>query len=159
MEPVYVGIIGAGENLTEDMATVACHVGRFVAERGAIVVCGGLGGVMEEAAKGAGEAGGTVVGILPGPTRTGANSYLDISIPTGLGESRNALVARASDVLIAVGGEFGTLSEIALALKIGKPVVGVGTWQLAKDGEFVEAVVPAVDAADAVEKAFGLLGR
>src|SRR5919199_2439349 len=94
------------------------------------VVCGGLGGVMEAACRGAKSAGGMTVGILPSGSRADANDYVDIALATGLGEARNALVVRAVDVLIAVGGEYGTLSEIALALKAGKPVVGVGTWEL-----------------------------
>lgn len=105
-------------------------VGRGLAESGAIVVCGGLGGVMEAACRGAREAGGTAVGILPGTERSAANRWVDVAIPTGLGEARNALVVRAADVLIAVGGAYGTLSEVALALKAGKPVIGVSTWRL-----------------------------
>lgn len=153
MDQTHVGVIGAGGGLDEKTALLAREVGRLLAERGATVVCGGLGGVMEEAAAGAREVGGTVIGILPGATRTGANPHLSVSIPTGLGEARNVLVARASDALIAIGGEFGTLSEIALALKIGKPVVGIGTWHLAKEGREVEAIVRARDASEAVERA------
>jgi uncharacterized protein (TIGR00725 family) len=109
-----------------------------------VVVCGGLGGVMEAACRGAKDAGGTTVGILPGSDRAAANPFVDVAIPTGLGEARNALVVRAADALIAVGGGYGTLSEIALALKAGKPVVGVGTWD-------IDGVVAAPDARDAVE--------
>ena len=156
MDEVYVGVIGAGATLDESVASTARTVGRLLGERGAIVVCGGLGGVMEAAAAGAREAEGRVVGILPGDSRAGANPHLTVAIPTGLGEARNALIAHASDVLIAVGGEFGTLSEIALALKIGKPVVGVGTWALAKGGRPVDAIVRAETAEDAVAKALDL---
>ena len=91
---------------------------------------GGLGGVMEAACRGARDVGGTTIGILPGADRSAANAYVDVAIPTGLGEARNALVVRAADALIAVGGAYGTLSEIALALKAGKRVVGLGTWQI-----------------------------
>jgi uncharacterized protein (TIGR00725 family) len=105
-------------------------VGRLVAGRGAVLVSGGLGGVMEAACRGAREAGGTTVGILPGSDRAAANPYVDVAVPTGLGEARNALVVRAADVLIAVGGGYGTLSEIALALKAGKRVIGLGTWEI-----------------------------
>ena len=91
---------------------------------------GGLGGVMEAACRGARDAGGTTIGILPGADRSAANAYVDVAIPTGLGEARNALVVRAADALIAVGGAYGTLSEIALALKAGKRVVGLGTWEI-----------------------------
>jgi uncharacterized protein (TIGR00725 family) len=105
-------------------------VGRLVAERGAVLVCGGLGGTMEAACRGAKQAGGTTVGILPGSDRSAANDFVDVAVPTGLGEARNALVVHTADVLIAVGGGYGTLSEIALALRAGKTVVGLGTWQI-----------------------------
>jgi uncharacterized protein (TIGR00725 family) len=121
-----VAIVGAGEGPTG----AAAEVGRLVAERGAVLVCGGLGGVMEAACRGAKQAGGMTVGILPGTDRADANPYVDIALPTGLGEARNALVVRAADVLIAVGGGYGTLSEIALALKAGKRVIGLDTWEI-----------------------------
>jgi uncharacterized protein (TIGR00725 family) len=111
-------------------------VGRLVAERGAVVVCGGLGGAMESACRGAKQAGGLTVGLLPGSDRSEANAFVDVALPTGLGEARNALVVGAADVVIAVGRGYGTLSEIALALKAGKPVVGLDTWN-------VEGVAPA----------------
>jgi uncharacterized protein (TIGR00725 family) len=95
-----------------------------------VLVTGGLGGVMEAACKGARGAGGTTVGILPGTDRSAANPFVDVAIPTGLGEARNALVVRAADALIAIGGAYGTLSEIAFALKAGKGVVGLGTWDI-----------------------------
>ena len=94
------------------------------------MVCGGLGGAMEAACRGAKAEGGTTVGILPGGDRSAANPYVDVAVPTGLGEARNALVVRAADAVIAVAGGYGTLSEIALALSAGKPVVGLGTWEL-----------------------------
>jgi uncharacterized protein (TIGR00725 family) len=111
-------------------------VGRGLGARGVVLVCGGLGGVMEAACRGAKDAGGTTVGILPGLDRSDANEHVDVAIATGLGEARNALVVRAADAVIAVGGGYGTLSEIALALKAGKRVVGLGSW----DVEGVEAV-------------------
>jgi uncharacterized protein (TIGR00725 family) len=113
-----------------------------------VLVCGGLGGVMEAACRGAREAGGTTVGLLPGTDRTEANEFVDVVIPTGLGEGRNALVVRAADALIAVGGGYGTLSEIALALKAGKRVAGLGTWEIESVDQVdspeaaVEAVLP-----------------
>jgi len=134
---------------------VAEAVGRMLAERGAVVVCGGLGGTMEAACRGAKDGGGTTLGILPGFDRADANPYVDVAVATGLGEARNALVARAADALIAVGGEWGTLSEIALALRAGKRVVGLGTWELAKAGRPVEGIVAAANAAEAVELALG----
>jgi uncharacterized protein (TIGR00725 family) len=105
-------------------------VGRLVAERGAVLVCGGRGGAMEAACRGAKQAGGLTVGILPGSDRSDANPYVDVALPTGLGEARNALVVRAADAVIAIGGGYGTLSEIALALKAGKPVIGLDTWEI-----------------------------
>jgi uncharacterized protein (TIGR00725 family) len=111
-------------------------VGRELGSRGVVLVCGGLGGVMEAACRGAKEAGGLTVGILPGLDRSDANPYVDVVIATGLGEARNALVVNAADALIAVGGGYGTLSEIGLALRAGKRVVGLGTWEV----EGVEAL-------------------
>jgi uncharacterized protein (TIGR00725 family) len=110
------------------------------------VVCGGLGGVMEAACRGAKAGGGTTLGILPGSDRSAANEFVDVAVATGLGEARNALVVRAADALVAVGGAYGTLSEIALALKAGKRVAGVGTWE-------IEGVEQAGDPVAAVEAA------
>ena len=155
---VHVAVIGAGSADALN-ASVAEEVGRLLASRGAIVVCGGLGGVMEAACRGAKSAGGTTVGILPGFDRDEANAWVDVAIPTGLGEARNALVVRAADVLIAVGGEYGTLSEIALALKTGKPVVGLETWELSRRGVPATDIVRASTAADAVERALELAAR
>jgi len=137
----YVAVVGPGDASPDEAATAEL-VGAGLAQRGATVVCGGLGGVMEAACRGAKEQGGTTVGILPGTGRGEANPYVDVALPTGLGEARNALVVRAADVLIAVGGAYGTLSEIALALKGGKRVIGLGTWEI--DG--VEAVSAPEDA-------------
>lgn len=109
---------------------IAEEVGRLVVEGGAIVVTGGRSGVMEAASKGAREAGGTTLGILPGADRREANEWVSVAVPTGMGEARNALVVRAADGLVAVGGAWGTLSEIALARKVGKPVVGIASWDL-----------------------------
>lgn len=103
-------------------------VGRALGAAGATVVCGGLGGVMAAACRGARTGGGLTVGLLPGLDRADANRWVDVAVPTGLGEARNALVVRAADVVVAVGGEFGTLSEIAFALKAGVPVVGLKSW-------------------------------
>jgi uncharacterized protein (TIGR00725 family) len=130
-----------------------------LAEAGAIVVCGGLGGTMEATSRGAAGAGGTVIGILPGHDRSAANPHLTLSIPTSMGEMRNALIVRSADALIAVAGEFGTLSEIAFALKIGVPVVGLNTWELGKRGARVDAFVDATSPADAVEHALRLAGK
>jgi uncharacterized protein (TIGR00725 family) len=132
------------------------EVGRLLAEAGAVIVCGGLGGSMEAAARGAVAAGGTVLGILPGLDRSAANPYLTLSIPTGMGEMRNTLIVRSADALIAIAGEFGTLSELAFALKTGVPVVGLDTWELGKRGTIVDAFVLATSPADAVEHALRL---
>ena len=122
-------MVGAGDAGPEQRES-ADEVGRLLGERGAVLVCGGLGGVMEAACRGAKEAGGTTLGILPGLDRAQANPYVEVAVPTGLGEARNALVVRAADALIAVGGGYGTLSEIALALKTGKRVVGLASFEL-----------------------------
>jgi uncharacterized protein (TIGR00725 family) len=154
--PDYVAVVGSG-SASPEQEEVAEGVGRGLASRGAVLVCGGLGGVMEAACRGAKAAGGTTVGILPGDRRDAANEFVDVAIPTGLGEARNALVVRAADVLVAVGGSWGTLSEIALALRTGKRVVGIGTWELAAGGEPVPGIEPAEDAAEAVALALGPL--
>ena len=147
----YIAVVGAGSASAEE-ERAAEAVGHGLAAAGAVVVCGGLGGVMEAACRGAKRAGGTTVGILPGTHRADANPHVDIAIATGLGEMRNGLVVRAVDALVAVGGEFGTLSEIALALKAGKPVVGLETWELAHSGDPVDAIVRAASPEDAVAR-------
>ena len=121
------------------------------------MVCGGTTGVMAAACRGAKEQGGTTVGILPSVDRSTANEYVDVAIATGMGEARNVLVARAVDAVIAVGGEFGTLSEIAFALKIGTPVVGIETWELAQAGGKIDPIVRADSAEEAVELALDLV--
>ena len=128
----YVAVIGAS-NATAWEGETAEELGRLLAEAGAVLVCGGLGGVMDAAARGCRDAGGTSIGILPGEDRTLASPHLTVAVATGFGEARNAIVARSADAVIAVGGEFGTLSEIALALKMGTPVIGLGTWELGRD--------------------------
>jgi uncharacterized protein (TIGR00725 family) len=140
-----VAVVGPGDAAPEEIDGAEA-VGRALAGRGAVVVCGGLGGAMEAACRGAKEAGGTTVGILPGLDRAAANPWVDAALPTGLGEARNALVVRAADALIAVGGGYGTLSEIALALKAGKPAIGLGSWE-------IDGVQPAAEAEQAVETA------
>jgi uncharacterized protein (TIGR00725 family) len=125
-----VAVCGSGGAAPAELEAAEA-VGRELAGRGAVVVCGGLGGAMEAACRGAKAAGGTTVALLPGLDRRDANRYVDVAIPTGLGEARNALVVRAADSLIAVGGGYGTLSEIGLALRTGKRVVGLDTWEIA----------------------------
>jgi len=126
----YIAVCGSSEP-TQRQRELAREVGRLLAEAGAVVLCGGLGGVMEAVAEGAARAGGMVVGILPGPDRSAANPHLSVAIATGLGEARNAVLACAADGMIAIGGGWGTLSEIALARRRGRPVVGLDTWTLA----------------------------
>jgi uncharacterized protein (TIGR00725 family) len=125
----YVAVCGASDP-APGQRELAREVGRRLAEAEAVVLCGGLGGVMEAVSQGAAEAGGTVVGILPGSDRSAGNQYLSLGIATGLGEARNAVLASAADGVIAIGGGWGTLSEIGLAMKKGRPVVGLDTWEL-----------------------------
>jgi uncharacterized protein (TIGR00725 family) len=125
----YVAVVGPSEASAAEIESAEA-VGRGLATGGAHVVCGGLGGVMAAACRGAAAAGGVSVGILPGTDRAAANDWVSVAIPTGLGELRNGLVVRAADVVIAVGGGHGTLSEIALALKAGVPVLGIDTWEI-----------------------------
>jgi len=125
----YVAVVGPGEATAEQIEHAEA-VGGGLAAAGAVLVCGGLGGIMEAACRGAAEQGGATVGLLPGSDRSAANEWVSIAIPTGLGELRNGLIVRTADVVIAVGGGHGTLSEVALALKTRVPVVGLGTWEI-----------------------------
>jgi uncharacterized protein (TIGR00725 family) len=138
----YVAVVGPGEATAKQLAQ-ARAVGAGLANMGAVVITGGLGGVMAAACQGAAEAGGVTVGILPGADRAAANRWVGIAIATDLGELRNGLIVRAVDSLIAIGGAYGTLSEVALALKTDVPVVGMGTWEL-------EGITPAAEADEAV---------
>jgi uncharacterized protein (TIGR00725 family) len=148
METV-IGVIGAGE-VTEDEYTAAFETGREIALRKFTLVCGGMGGVMEAACRGAKSEGGLTVGIIPGESGKEANPYVDIPIVTGMGHGRNIIVVRSSDAIIAIGGSFGTLSEIAFALRLGIPVVGIKTWDVSSD------IKKADDPREAVEMAAGL---
>ena len=130
---MVIAVIGAGEP-DPQLEALAHEVGRLLAEAGCTVVCGGLGGVMEAACRGATSASGRTIGILPGLSRSDANPYVDVAIATGMGEARNVVIVRSADAAIAVGGGFGTLSEIALMLRAGKRVVGLGTWEVSRDG-------------------------
>lgn len=140
---MQIAVIGHGQ-ATPGEYEAAYATGRLVAEKGAVLVCGGLNGVMEAACKGARNAGGITVGILPGTE--GGNPYLDIVIRTGLGHARNILVVLSADAVIAVGGEYGTLSEIAIALKSCRPVYGINTWD-------IDGVMPCSSPEDAVTRA------
>jgi hypothetical protein len=124
-----IGVIG-GEDPAPKILELAREVGKIIAKRGHLLVCGGLGGVMEAACAGAKEEGGKTVGILPGVTCSDANCWIDIPIVTGMGYARNVIVVLTSEVLIAVGGRYGTLSEIAYAFQFGIPVIGLSTWRI-----------------------------
>lgn len=155
---ICVAVCGPGEADERELAW-AEEIGRRLAEAGAVLVCGGLGGVMDAAARGAASAGGVSIGLLPGDSSIGASGHLTYAVPTGLGEARNALVVRAADVVIAVSGEYGTLSEIALALKMGKPVVGLRTWHFTKnEGTQADPITRVETRAEAVEEALRLAG-
>ena len=144
-----IAVIG-GRKADKALRKEAETIGRLIAQRGAILVCGGLHGIMESAAKGAKEAGGLTIGVLPQEHKRDANPYIDVPLATGLGIGRNVIIARAADALIAVGGEYGTLSEIAFGLQMKKPVVGLKTWDIA-------GIIPAEKAEEAVNKVFDLL--
>jgi len=144
----YVAVVGAGGDVEAPLLAAAEAVGAELARRGAVVVTGGLGGVMEAACRGARSAGATTLGILPGDDRAAANAFVSVAVATGMGELRNGLVVRCADALVAIAGGYGTLSEIALALKAGKPVVGIATWE-------IEGVLAAADAVQAVTLALG----
>ena len=144
-----VAVIG-GAVCSADEAARAETVGRILAEQGATLICGGGGGVMEAACRGASQAGGVTIGLLPGPDRADANPYVQIAIPTGLGEARNLLVGRAADAVIAIGGGYGTLSEIAFALKAGRLVIGLDSWQAVDGAGGPAAIRQATDAEQAV---------
>ncbi len=129
MNQQYIGVIGASF-CNKRVAKLAFEVGQEIAKSGAILVCGGLGGVMEAACQGAKKQGGTTIGILPGIDKSEANPYVDIPIVTGLGDARNLLVVRNSQVVIAMPGEYGTLSEIAFCLKLGVPLISLSNWKI-----------------------------
>jgi uncharacterized protein (TIGR00725 family) len=154
----WIAVVGPGSADARELER-AEDAGAAIADAGAVLVCGGLGGVMEAACRGARSRGGTTVGLLPGSDREDANGWVLLAIPTGLGEARNALIVRAADAVVAIGGAWGTLSEIALALKAGKPVIGLETWELGRAGEPVEGVIRADDAASAVEMALVRVNR
>ncbi len=141
MTPQTIGVIGESQFSDPAHRELAEEVGRLIASAGYTLVCGGLSGVMEAACRGAKAVGGQTVGILPGTDRSEANPYVDIAIPTGLGWMRNAVIALMADVLVAIGGGFGTLSEIGHALSYDKAVIGLRTWEITKAGERAPLIV------------------
>ncbi|GJQ59254.1 MAG: TIGR00725 family protein [Candidatus Scalindua sp. AMX11] len=173
-----IAVIGSGSNegdLNSDISKLAQAVGREIALRGAVLVCGGLGGIMLAAAKGAKEVGGITVGLVPGENPDSANSYIDISLPTGMGHARNVLVAYSGDAVIALSGSLGTLSEISFALIKEKPVIGIDTWDLPVlaykrytdkfpsgqqypgGNDYDKSVIKCINAKEAVDKAFMMI--
>jgi len=138
---------------------LAFEVGRGIAQRDAVLICGGLTGVMEHAARGARAAGGLTIGLLPGEDPHDANAYIDISIATGLGHARNAILARTADGVVALGGGLGTLSEIALALRNRRPAIGIRTWRFDRDARTEPELPIAVNPTEALEWLFAQMGR
>lgn len=155
---VFIAVIG-GSQCSPEEARLAQEVGRELARRGAVVLCGGLGGVMEAACKGARAEGGITIGILPGDNRREANPYVLFPIATGMGYARNIIVAWSADAVIAIDGSYGTLSEIAYALQKGTPVVGLNTWSLSLNSEEDKSIIAARSPAEAVEKAMAAAVR
>jgi uncharacterized protein (TIGR00725 family) len=153
---IFIGVIGGGE-VSPQTAAIAEEVGREIARRGAALVCGGLGGVMEAACRGASEEGGLTIGILPGDNRNAGNPYVKIPVVTGLGHARNVAVVKSSQAVIAVDGSYGTLSEIGHALQNGIPVIGLGTWELSRGGVIDKGIVPADNPAEAVGMAIDMI--
>ena len=154
----FISVIGASKCSAKE-ARLAEEVGRELAKRGAVVICGGLTGVMEAVCRGAKSEGGLTVGILPGNNRNDANQYVTIPIITGIGYARNSIVAKSGQAVIAIGGKYGTLSEIAYALQDKIPVVGLGTWVLATGKSKEVSIIIAKDASDAVDKALKSIGK
>jgi uncharacterized protein (TIGR00725 family) len=152
---LIIAVIGGGKCSAQE-AALAETVGRELAKRGAVVVCGGLTGVMEAACRGAAIESGLTIGILPTENPTDSNPYVQISIATGVGYARNVAVVRSAQAVIAIGGDYGTLTEIGFALKGSIPVIGLRTWALLRNSEEDRSIIKAEDAVDAVEKAIAL---
>jgi uncharacterized protein (TIGR00725 family) len=150
---ITIGVIGASKATASDME-LSIEVGKLIARSGATLVCGGLGGVMEGAAKGASGEGGLTVGILPGNETSDANKYIKVPIATGMGEARNIVIVKSSDSLIAIGGGYGTLSEIATAMRLGVHVVGLQTWRV--QGNDPDIIIRTDSAQEAVATALKL---
>ena len=149
-----IGVIG-GSSCSQAIQNVAEEVGRYIATRGALLICGGLTGVMEAACRGAKNAGGTTVGVLPGNDIQAANPYVTHPIATGMGYARNYIIIQTAQALIAIDGSYGTLTEIATALNLGKPVIGLDTWELPKAGHVNPELFQVVKSpTEAVELAF-----
>ena len=152
---MIIAVIGNSSCSAEE-AELAETVGELLAQRGATIICGGLGGVMEAVCHGAKAKGGLTVGILPGESPDTANPWVDIPLVTGMGEARNAVVVKSAQAVIAIGGNYGTLSELAYALGNDIPVVGLNTWSLSRNGQEASSIIKAHDAKEAVDKAISL---
>jgi uncharacterized protein (TIGR00725 family) len=150
-----IAVIG-GSQCSSQEARLAEEVGRELAKRGVTLVCGGLGGVMEAACRGASSEGGVTIGILPGESRQAANPYVQFPIVTGIGYARNVAVVKSAQAVIAISGSYGTLSEISHALQNGIPVIGLNTWSLSKNGQQDNSIILAQNPAEAVDKALNL---
>jgi uncharacterized protein (TIGR00725 family) len=156
-KPVIIAVIG-GSEVSSRAAQLAEEVGREIAQRGAVLVCGGMSGVMEAACKGASDAGGLTIGILPGDRRE-ANPYVRIPIVSGVSYARNVAVVKSAQAVIAIDGSYGTLTEIGYALQSGIPIIGLGTWEIAIDGRADKKVVRTENARDAVDRAMELINN
>jgi uncharacterized protein (TIGR00725 family) len=154
-EKKFIAVIGGGQ-CSPQVAKLAEEVGRELARQGAALICGGLGGVMEAACKGAYLEGGLTIGILPGENRQSANAFVRIPIVTGIGYARNVAVVKSAQAVIAVNGSYGTLSEISHALQSGIPVIGLNTWSLSQSGKPDNSIILAENPAEAVDKALCL---
>jgi len=152
---IFIAVIGGGQCSSRE-AKLAEKVGRELARQGATLVCGGLGGIMAAACKGAQLEGGLTIGILPGESRQVANPYVQIPIVTGIGYARNVAVVKSAQAVIAIGGNYGTLSEIAHALQSDIPVIGLNTWSLSRNSQPDESIIPAKNPTEAVNKALSL---
>ena len=148
----FIAVIGGSECSPQE-AELAEEVGRELARQGVILVCGGLGGIMAAACRGASSEGGVTIGILPGGSRQAANPYVQIPIVTNLGEARNVVLVKSAEAVIAIGGGYGTLSEIGHALRNGLPVVGLNTWSLSRNDQSDNSIILAQDPVEAVKKA------
>ena len=149
MKQIMIGVIGGGQ-CAPDIELIAEEVGALIAQKGAVLICGGLSGVMEAACRGAKRSNGTTIGVLPGTRKTDANLYIDIPIVTGMADARNIIIVRSSDAVIAIDGKYGTLSEISFCLVYNVPVIGLKTWNVDP------AIIQANNANEAVKKAFDL---
>ncbi len=153
-----VAVCGESDPQTS-LADLAFELGHGIAERNAVLVCGGLTGVMEHAARGARAAGGLTIGLLPDEDPDEVNEYIDVAIATGLGHARNAILARTADGVVALGGGLGTLSEIALALRNRRPTIGIKTWRFDRQNRSEPELPIAENATEALDWLFAQMGR